>query len=555
MKKQGLYLMAVLGILTACNREVVPGKENVTESNAATITVEAGKAGTRTSIIEQTNGFDFTWKAGDKIGIIEGCPALTEDACYTYASEPLAADADAAVFTVHLDDRENLSGRLSYTAYYPYENGRGPSWGYYNEYGQLFMSMEMPDIQYPTADSFDPQADLMISKPVYYNRRLRESDQLTFQFARVGTIVKMVLNGLPEGYVIRSGRVDFGFDAGYYTEIYPEAMLLRGNDGTENIYFDYDGYDNHGPGLVVGPERRVTVWLRCKSGEASVLDVGVNPTGYVPYDTWAYHRRVSFRARGQKLSFKEGGLTSFTINFAPADVENPEEETVQYLTNAARDGVTVSWPASDDEDLAGYEAFLRDEENNRYDFDQVSFSSDRNQWEAVVNQGLPAGEYAFFLRAQAVEHKVSQPEYLEMDLSIGILQNQSITGGSFPGWYTTDQNCEITYRDVLFGYRNMCYGSGWNGSPASLPWALWNKTPLHMEILRVTPSNGFTSTGFQVYASDSPFVDGLPADTDEPLTFNFINGYKEFSLGGKQYFLMTGQNGFYLNGIYMEYYH
>ena len=35
MKKQGLYIMAVLGILTACNREVVPGKENVTESNAA----------------------------------------------------------------------------------------------------------------------------------------------------------------------------------------------------------------------------------------------------------------------------------------------------------------------------------------------------------------------------------------------------------------------------------------------------------------------------------------------------------------------------------------
>ena len=559
MKKQGLYIMAVLGILTACNREVVPGKENVTESNAATITVEAGKAGTRTSIIEQTNGFDFTWKAGDKIGIIEGCPALTEDACYTYASEPLAADADAAVFTVHLDDRENLSGRLSYTAYYPYLNGRGPSWGYYNEYGQLFMSMEMPDVQYPTADSFDPQADLMISKPVYYNRRLRESDQLTFQFARVGTIVKMVLNGLPEGYVIREGQVDFGFDAGYYTEIYPEAMLLRGNDGTEKIYFDYDGYDDDGPGLVVGPERRVTIWLRCKSGETDVLSVGVNPTGYVPYDTWAYHRRASFRARGQKLSFKEGGLTSFTINFAPTDVDNPVPETVVYHTNAAMDGVTVSWPVPDDPDWSGYEVILMDENNHRYTWDASGLSQGEDRWEAVVNQGLEPGIYSLYIRATAVDGKVSAFEYLEKDLVIGLPNRLVTAGGIFPDVITLDTNQEVTENGVLYGFRNIgsnnVYDVAWNCCPWEQSWAFWNKTPVRMERIAVTPRSSYADTEFQVYASDEPFTYGRHSEGDTPLSYTLEGRTKVFLPEGKSYFLIEGHLGMFLDSVSLEYYY
>lgn len=548
-------MLAACGLLAACTREEAPETVETHASNAATITVTAGKAGTRTAIIEQTDGFDFQWKAGDRIGIVEGCPALSYNACETYGSQALGTDTDEAVFSVTLADRENLPGRLSYTAFYPYDpwgNGWGIPNGYYDSDGNLFMGLEIPDVQYPTENSFDPKADLLLSKPVYYDRRLRDSDQLAFQFARVGTIVKMVLNGLPENMVVREGRLTLGFDAGYYMEYYPEAMLIKSNDGSEGIWFDYDGLNNDQPGITVGSDRSITVWLRCKSGETGVIDVGLNRS-YYPSEHWTYRRRVSLRAKGQKFVFKEGGLTSFIVSFAPADVDNPDEESVLYLTNAAMDGVTVSWPASDDEDLAGYEAFLLDEDDNQYDFDSISSVGDH--WEAVIGQGLPAGEYTLFLRALAIEHKVSQSEYLEKDLSVGIFHRQSITGESFPGSYYSDVNSEITYSDILFGYRNMSYGTGWNASAGSLPWAFWNKTPLHLGILRVTPRSGYEDRAFQVYASDEPFEDGLPAATVEPLSYNFVNGYKEFSLGGKKYFLMTGQNGIYLNGIYLEYYH
>ena len=552
-------MLAALGILAACARETVPQVLETSESNASTITVRAAMAGTRTVMTEDENGFSFKWKDGDQIAIIENCLALEDSPCWTYASIPLSVndnDPEEGVFTVHLDDREDFdkSEGLSYTAVYPYDNGWTIPWGYRDDYRQFFIGMMIPTRQYPSADCFDPDADILVSKPVYRSNRPGDSEELTFQFARMGTIVKMVLNGLPPRSELRNGEVDFGFQGAFWLEYNPEEMVVTGNDGSETMFFSFQGRDGDEPGLTVSEDGRAVVWLRTISGVTDYIDVRLNQSGM---DNWARHRHVSFRAKGQKLEFKEGGLTSFTINFATPLVENPDPETVQYLTNAAMNGVTVSWPAPDNEHLAGYEAFLMDEDDHSYPASVIEPTGDETCWKAVVSNGLAAGEYTFYLRALAVDPKGSQPEYLEKDISIGILQDQTISGESIPGWYTENQNYEITSGDVLFGYRNMSHGTGWSASPsATMPWAFWNKTPLHMGILRVTPSSSYMTTDFQVYASDDPFVDGLPPATDEQLlTYTEENGYKEFSLGGKKYFLMTGQIGLWLNGIYMEYYH
>ena len=547
-------MLAALALLVACTREEAPETEETNVSNAATITVVAGKAGTRTYLEENDGVFSFKWKKGDRIALVEGCPALEYDACETYKSEPLSADAEEAVFTVNLGERESLPGRLAYTAIYPphYDNDWEYPIGYYDEAGRLFLGLEFPTDQYPTADSFDPLADLLVSKAVYADSRPGNTAQMTFEFARVGTIVKMVLTGLPTGSKINYGELDFGREAGYFLEYYPAQMVMKSSDGVDVIRFNYGN-----SGLSAGEDGTAVVWLRCISGVSKCIDLRIE--GTTPgIDYWSRHRRISFRARGTTLPFKEGGLTEFTVKINSPDVENPEPETVQYWTNATMDGVTVSWPDSGDEDLSGYEAFLLDEDDTRYDFLTPVFSSERNRWEAVIGQGLAPGEYTLFLRANARTGKVSQPDFMEKELSIGIPHEMTIGRYSLSFGYTMDTDLEGSYYDILFGFRNIYPGSFsyMSGTAYDKPWALWNKTPMHIETFSVYPYDK-DSRGFQLYASDEPFVGGYPSENDKPLpyTLDDYSKRRDFQVGGKSYFLLTSSGSLQMNNVKMLYYH
>lgn len=551
MKKRVLFILAVLGVLAACTREEAPGAADVNASDAVTITVHAGTAGTRTAITEQDGGFAFTWTKGDRIAIEESCPDIAAwdpwGACETFISSALSADTDEATFTVQLDPRSGLTNNLCYTAVYPADYSiMGGS--HYNAFGQQVLSINFPRNQYPLADSFDPAADVLVSQPVSLNHRPGSSESLTFNFARMGTIVKMVLNGLPETMVLRNGEVNFDFEAGYYVEYYPAERLITGTDGSLDINFSYEGPEGDKPGMTVGADRQAVVWLRCLSGESEYI--------YLELNDGSIRRRINLRARGEKLSFKEGGLTTFVVNFATPDVENPDDETVSYHTNASMDGVTVSWPDPGDADLAGYEAFLRDEQGTRYDFDAApALSMDGTRWEAVISGGLEPGGYMLFVRALAVDGKVSQPDYIDCNLSIAIPLHQTITGGMLPEMGFEDYNYEFSYRNITYGYRNMYYSTGWNASPSrEQTWAFWTKTPLHLGTVLVTPRNN-DSADFQVYASDEPFVDGHPHESDEPLPYNLVFGNKQFQADGKAYLLIESRESIWLSMIDFDYYY
>lgn len=554
MKKLGLYLLAVLSIMTACTREEAPESIETNESNATTITVVAGKAGTRTYLEENDGVFSFKWKKGDRIALVEGCPAFVDNQCETYKSEPLSVDAEEAVFTVNLGERESLPGQLCYTAIYPphYDNDWEYPIGYYDEAGRLFLGLEFPTDQYPTADSFDPLADLLVSKAIYADSRPGNKAHMNFEFARVGTIVKMVLTGLPTGSKIYNGSLGFDFEAGYYLEYYPAQMVMKSSDGTLFMNFDY-GDD----GLSVGLDGTAVVWLRCMSGVSKRIDLRLD--GWTPdVGSWHRYRPISFRARGTTLSFKEGGLTEFTVNINKPDVENPEANTVQYWTNSTKDRVTVSWPDPGDEDLAGYDVFLLDENDTRYNFNTPVLSSDGTCWNAVIGQDLAPGEYTLFLRANARTGKVSQPDFMEKDLSIGVLHNMTIGQSSLPFGYTADEDNEASYYDVNFGFRNIYPGSFYTmkGTSYVTTWALWNKTPMHLETFSVLPYDK-DANDFQLYASDEPFVGGYPSGNDSPLpyTLDDYSKRRDFQVGDKSYFLLTSGGSLQMKNIEMMYCH
>jgi hypothetical protein len=118
-----------------------------------------------------------------------------------------------------------------------------------------------------------------------------------------------------------------------------------------------------------------------------------------------------------------------------------------------------------------------------------------------------------------------------------------------------DYNYEFSYQSITYGYRNMYYSTGWNASPSrEQTWAFWTKNPLHLGTVLVTPRNNNTAE-FQVYASDEPYVDGHPHESEEPLPYTLVYGNKQFQADGKAYLLIESRESIWLDRIDFDYYH
>ena len=96
--------------------------------------------------------------------------------------------------------------------------------------------------------------------------------------------------------------------------------------------------------------------------------------------------------------------------------------------------------------------------------------------------------------------------------------------------------------------------SGWSGAVYTQNWALWNKSPVHMERIQVRPRDGYADA-FLLYASDEP-LDFRPRPTCR------WNPRKHWARPSFSYrrvnpiFLMIGNNrSIWLNHVDLEYYH
>ena len=567
MKKM-LFLLAALTIIAACNPVI---ETTEIESNAKTVTVKAGGAGTKTAITQEGDNFSFTWTKGDKLAVIEAIPSIAQliendpEGNYPYItelyySEPLAEDMSVATFKLNLDERDYVSGQLQYVATYPASCAievAGDCWD--DEKDRPYVTIDFPRYQCPTANSFDPKADVLVSKLVTCDSRPSE---LTFQFARVGTIVKMVLTGLPEGALITYGSIELGFDAGYYLIYDPVDQKLIAEDGTDGITFSYGNTP-----LVVGADRSATIWLRCMSGVSDQIILSLE--GTVNGEETSWYRRARLYAQGKTLTFKEGGLTTFSLKMGKPDVDNPDPKLIDYYTNDNLDGVTVFWPLPENPNLAGYECFLLDENGGRHNFDTKG--PEDGLFKATINSGLAPGIYSFSVRALAIEGRESQNDFEEKDelyIGVPIRETISYTSSHNPTWDNKDYDLsfpgyddvdtEDLYRGLYYFHRNMDWHTGspnyFFGSVYTKRWAIWNKTPVRWESITVTPySSTADNSKFDVYASNSIFTGGVPSTSDIPVTGSYSNGYV-YQLGRQKYFLIIGNSTFSMTEIQLKYY-
>ena len=567
--KKILLLLAALTVIAACYPDI---ETSEVESNAKTVKVKAGKAGTKTAISQNGDTFSFTWTAGDKLAVIEAVPSIAqfnnahddEDHGYAtafYYSKPLAEDMSVATFSLNLEKRDYVSGELQYVATYPASCAievAGDCWDY--EKGRPIVTIDFPREQHPTSTSFDPEADVLVSRIVTCQDVRPE--ELTFQFARVGTIIKMVLTGLPEGATITGGELQLNMEVGYHMEYDPVDQKLIGQDGTDGIGFYYGNTP-----LVVGADRSATIWLRCMSGVSDHIYLTLDGTVNGEEAYWTRH--VKLYLQGKTLEFKEGGLTTFSLKMGKPDVDNPDPDLIDYYTNDNLDGVTVFWPLPENPNLEGYECFLLDANGGRHNFDTKG--PDGSLFKATINSGLAPGIYSFSVRALAVEGKESQNDFAgkeELYIGIPICETISYTGSHNPTWENKDYDLsfpgyddvdtEDLYRGLYYFHRNMDWHTGspnyFYGSNYTKRWAFWNKTPVRWESITVTPySSSADNSKFDVYGSNSIFAGGVPSTSDTPVTGTHSNGYV-YQLGRQKYFLIIGNSTFSMTAIELKYY-
>ena len=302
MKKLLLFACAILAFLSvSCNQDLK-------DSDTIELIVNTGDIDTKTAVVLESDQYKSTWKAGDKIVLMElthfyNSSFSTSSDLKQYESSALAADTKTASFPITLTARGKDAGdKYRYIMYYPvtpalayseppqYDSGKG----------HVTYRLGIVTTQKPTADSFDPK---LVSE-------LIESDSqpsvINAKFARVGSIARVVLKGLPVGATVKSGTMSFpDFWSPYCFEIDPVAgEVMELIKGANEIIFEPQG-------VTVDSNGEAVIWLRTASGTLDnwfAFRVLVN-NGSDAY----YSKTVELHALSKTLVFDQGKLTKFSV--------------------------------------------------------------------------------------------------------------------------------------------------------------------------------------------------------------------------------------------------
>lgn len=281
MKKM-LYLAIGLIAVAACTRQpVVPEEPETGKVVLTDVTLVAGMPETRTEL--GINPQLPLWSAGDAIDVVRiGTPEYDE---YNYLIvhpffSGLQDAADLASF--HNEEGDAIELGQTYWAAYPggdYDDPRnriGVEFsGYTDDEYYSYLEFTLPQEQFPTKTSFDPNADLLISKPfkIGVENYDATSHQATvnLEFTRMNAIVKVVLQdktndgqgGLLTGQTVKkvvlgyldtelggisyapaATRVKMDDGDGYYTTLAGDIRVDLGGDGS--LEYSIDNYGGNG---------------------------------------------------------------------------------------------------------------------------------------------------------------------------------------------------------------------------------------------------------------------------------------------------------------------
>ena len=481
---------------------------------------------TKTSVTAVSGGYQVSWDVGDQITLHECAPEAGKDdydAIRTYGSEKLTSDdiLDNKAGFVFEEIEDRTASQYSYVATYSGGYAKYSDWGSYDylyeEWASAFdytgerldphmvIEMQFNGEQTPGPDTFDPNADLMVSNMIVSSKQL--SGEASFRFARLGTIVKMTLTGLNAYAGKPLGEIEFSFGESFQLPgmIMYDPVLNKyvpgGGEGMwilPSIRFD-------GSNITIKEDGTADVWFRILSGEVTDwfrVDICIEEDNLAQFVDLTKHRRT--------LIFEEGGMTTFSVGgFAVADVEPVGD--ISWTITDAMDGFTAKW--EDVEHAAGYECYIESSDNTRTDI-SVTDNGDGTH-SATVENGLAADTYYIYVRPTPEDgHELVTMEYSYAEIPVGV---------PVPYWFShttfsddsesiedTGESIIPVYSPGKVRFQNLkkVYDSSWTALEATGDWFMYSTEPLTMHSIELWTKDDSRSC-FKVYASSTPGAESL----------------------------------------------
>ena len=272
---------------------------------------------TKTAVVEGIENASYVWTEGD------------EDYLHVYENgkegtiENISYSDDMKVATLSVSFTTATAEEYSYTAVY------GSNLSNYNETTATGGNPLIPAEQKPTQTSFDPAADILVSREITSKD---PQEKLAFTMGRVVTVNKMTLTGLENGEIVSS--VEFALDK----NISARYMVNGNNKGkfdssgsSQKLTFSYDDANPVSDGSF-------PVYFIA----APVEDAGIKNVVVIT-DKNVYTKSSSLDPNpfeGKKISFSVGTMKRFTMNMKDfgKEIEEPVDYTLVESSDLIVDG-------------------------------------------------------------------------------------------------------------------------------------------------------------------------------------------------------------------------
>ena len=528
-------------VICSCQKDNFASPDN--EKRTHTVTLNAFDAETKTSITAVPGGYASSWGVDDCILLFEKRGGYI----YEYWSDPLKesdiVDGKAS-FTVELETAEESEGTYEYIATYGsysyaylnyWENSDDYEYQYWadqfdyeGEYlaPHIMIDMSFKEYQCPTATSFDPSADLMVSKPIETTEQLK--DAVSLKFARLGTIVKITLTDLDEFKGKPLNRAVFlvgqsfskSLSVLYDSKLERYAHMETVIPSSEEMMGENISITLQPENVVIKEDGTADLWIRIYAGKLEdefeiELTFEDDELGEI-----IMRRKVDLVAEGKTIEFNEGGMTIFSVGgWDVADVEGVYCETD---VNSTRDGFTATWEAV--ANATGYDCFLTgwlgpfDENGDpAVSYEKTTLTPVDNgdgTWTVAVESGLEPMNYAIHIKPIPVEgHCLIYDDYDIFEMKIGVPEEWWFYHDCF-GNATSCEPIEGTEDYIIPVYspgkvrfhKNLSryYDEAWQALKASGPWYFYSTEPLgQMHSIELYSKND-SHLSFKVYASKTP---------------------------------------------------